>query len=88
MNGHFGKAFDRKFRNTQGQGMTEYIIIVSLVAIACITAVTVLGQKVARLFKAATISLDHGAPVTSETSSVAKVNTAFTLGNMGDVASK
>ncbi len=87
MIGHFGKVFDRNFRATSAQGMTEYIIIVSLVAIACITAVTVFGQKIARLFKAATTSLDEGAPKNSEASQVDKVNTEFTLKNMEDSGS-
>jgi Flp pilus assembly pilin Flp len=83
----FGKVFDRKFRTVSAQGMTEYIIIVSLVAIACITAVTVFGQKIARLFQAATQSLDAGTPITSAASQVSKVNTKFTLAKIGDAGS-
>ncbi len=78
----FGKVFDRNFRTVAAQGMTEYIIIVSPVAIACITAVTVFGQKIARLFKAATGSLDGGRPETSKASEKSKINTQFTLATM------
>lgn len=87
MIGHFGKAFSRNARTVAAQGMTEYIIIVSLVAIACITAVTVFGQKIARLFKAATTSLDSGNPTTSEASEVSKVNTTFDLSKMENAGS-
>ena len=86
MNARFANLFDRKFRRVQAQGMTEYIIIVSLVAIACITAVTVFGQKISRLFVASIKSLDDGKPQTSQQSEVGKVNTGTTLANMGDVA--
>jgi len=81
MIGHFGKVFDRKFRATHGQAMTEYIIIVSLVAIACITAVTVFGQKIAGLFKSAVDSLKSGTPQTNSAGST-QINTNFGLGSM------
>jgi hypothetical protein len=57
---------------------------VSLVAIACITAVTVFGQKIARLFKAATQSLDEGTPKNSAASEQSRINTQFTLKTMQD----
>jgi len=38
----------RKFR--RGQGMTEYIIIVALIAIAAIGVVTIFGDNIRRLF--------------------------------------
>ena len=84
MNANFRSLMNRRIRNSQAQGMTEYILVVTLVAIACITAVTALGQKVARLFVAATQSLDVGTPVASAPSDVNKVNTSFTLGSMGE----
>ena len=40
-----------------GQGMTEYIIIVALVAIASISVVTIFGGQVRELFSAATKNL-------------------------------
>ena len=36
----------RMFRNRSGQGMTEYIIIVALIAIAAIAAFTYFGRTV------------------------------------------
>ena len=41
-------------RNDAGQGMTEYIIIVALVAISSIGVMTVFGNDVRSLFGAAT----------------------------------
>ena len=38
------------FKNKRGQGMTEYIIIVSLIAIGAITVVTVFGDNIRALF--------------------------------------
>jgi Flp pilus assembly pilin Flp len=37
-------------RNEEGQGMTEYIIIVALIAIAAIGVITVFGQNLRNLF--------------------------------------
>lgn len=41
------KALDKK---KKGQGMTEYIIIVALIAVATITLVTVFGDQIRELF--------------------------------------
>ena len=41
----------------RGQGMTEYIIIVALIAIAAIGVVTVFGQDIRTLFGASTNAL-------------------------------
>ena len=40
----------RLFRDQRGQGMTEYIIIVALVAIGTIAVVTVFGNNIRGLF--------------------------------------
>lgn len=47
----------RRLRKDQGQGMTEYIIIVALIAIAAIGVVTVFGEDVRSLFGATTQAL-------------------------------
>lgn len=86
MNARFSRLSDRKFRAQQAQGMTEYIIVVSLVAIACITAVTVFGQKIARLFHAATSSIDKGTPQNSQASDKDRQNLNATLANMEDAS--
>ncbi len=36
--------------NKKGQGMVEYGLIISLIAVACIAALIVLGPKIATLF--------------------------------------
>jgi pilus assembly protein Flp/PilA len=38
------------WHDEQGQGMTEYIIIVALIAIAAIGVITLFGQNIAGLF--------------------------------------
>ena len=44
-----------------GQGMTEYIIIVALVAIASIAVVTLFGDQIRELFSASTQNLQGNA---------------------------
>src|SRR5256886_5295218 len=52
------RRFLRKMLKSQsGQGMTEYLIIVALIAIAAIGVVTVFGQDIRQLFAGPTDSL-------------------------------
>lgn len=44
-------------RRKRGQGMTEYIIIVALIAIAAIGVITLFGENIRRLFGASTDAL-------------------------------
>ena len=44
-------------RDRRGQGMTEYIIIVALIAIAAIGVVTIFGDNIRDLFAGATNAL-------------------------------
>ncbi len=47
------KAFPQKklsLRRRRGQGMTEYIIIVALIAIAAIGVITLFGDNIRKLF--------------------------------------
>ncbi|MBI3270649.1 MAG: hypothetical protein HYZ53_16705 [Planctomycetes bacterium] len=50
----------KRTKNTRGQAMTEYIIIVSLVAIGCLMVVGAFGRQIANLFKRSTNSLNTG----------------------------
>lgn len=51
-------ANSRKLRRgRRGQGMTEYIIIVALIAIAAIGVITVFGNNIRRLFSASADAL-------------------------------
>ena len=58
----------RNLRNQAGQGMTEYIIIVALIAIAAIGVVTIFGDNIRDLFAGATNALsgDTAVKVNSE----------------------
>ncbi len=47
----------RFLKDQRGQGMTEYIIIVALIAIAAIGVVTVFGDNIRDLFAGATNAL-------------------------------
>lgn len=47
----------RFLRDQRGQGMTEYIIIVALIAIAAIGVVTIFGDNIRDLFAGATNAL-------------------------------
>jgi Flp pilus assembly pilin Flp len=48
----------RLMRSEAGQGMTEYIIIVALVAIAAIACVTLFGDYVRKMFGTSVDALD------------------------------
>lgn len=47
----------RKLKSQSGQGMSEYLIIVALIAIAAIGVVTVFGRDIRELFSASTGAL-------------------------------
>lgn len=51
------RRFLRKLKGQSGQAMTEYLIIVALIAIAAIGVVTVFGQDIRQLFSGTTDSL-------------------------------
>jgi len=46
------KRLNILIRSEEGQGMTEYIIIVALIAIAAIAVITLYGQQLRALFAA------------------------------------
>ena len=48
---------NRLVRDKKGQGMTEYIIIVALIAIAAIGVVTLFGDNIRALFSASADAL-------------------------------
>jgi len=47
------KELEKVLKNESGQGMTEYIIIVALIAIAAIGVVTLFGDNIRDMFGAA-----------------------------------
>lgn len=62
------KAISKKqqLRKARGQGMTEYIIIVALIAIAAIGVVTLFGDNIRKLFGASADALAGNADVDTE----------------------
>jgi len=52
-------------KQRRGQGMTEYIIIVALIAIAAIGVITLFGNNIRRLFGASADALAGNTSVTS-----------------------
>jgi len=62
------KEIDRKKRRRQrGQGMTEYIIIVALIAIGTIGVITIFGNNIRALFGASANALQGQNDGTLET---------------------
>ena len=41
-------------RNKKGQGMTEYVILVAMIAVACIVVVKLFGNQIYNLFSTST----------------------------------
>lgn len=74
----------RRLAKDDGQGMTEYIIIVALIAIAAIGVVTVFGQDIRHLFGASTAALAGETNVQSKArSGQSKANRKKTLKDFG-----
>jgi len=61
------RMFARIRKDQRGQGMTEYIIIVALIAIAAIGVVTIFGDNIRDLFAASTNALAGETRVTPGT---------------------
>jgi pilus assembly protein Flp/PilA len=57
----------RLIKDDRGQGMTEYIIIVALIAIAAIGVVTIFGDNIRDLFAGSTNALAGETKVTPGT---------------------
>ena len=51
------RRFIKMLKSQSGQGMSEYLIIVALIAIAAIGVVTVFGRDIRELFSGTTSSL-------------------------------
>lgn len=65
-------------KKTRGQGMTEYIIIVALIAIAAIGVITLFGDNIRRLFGASADALTGNSSVTNS-----NVSSSTTIENKG-----
>ena len=50
-------------RSKKGQGMTEYVILVAMIAVACIVIVKLFGNQIYQLFKESTAVVATGEAV-------------------------
>ena len=75
---------DRVTTKRRGQGMTEYIIIVGLIAIASIGIVTLFGDNIRRLFAMSADALAGNDNVAQANSSTAVANNALVKKTMGN----
>ena len=73
-------------KKARGQGMTEYIIIVALIAIAAIGVITLFGDNIRKLFGAASDAVAGEESVTPATKTFAAsgTNTKKTLSTFGE----
>ena len=79
------KNFRSMMKKQNGQGMTEYIIIVALIAIAAIGVVTVFGDNIRKIFGASVNALANSS--TSDTGAK-KAGDSSNHRNITDFASK
>src|SRR3989442_15661271 len=75
------RFFRKVLRSQKGQGMSEYLIIVALIAIAAIGVVTVFGRDIRELFSGTTDSLAGNQA--SNTARKATVKASKNLKNFG-----
>ncbi len=54
------KKIAASLKSKSGQGMTEYVIIICIVAIACLIVIGVFGTNIRNLFSTANSSLSQG----------------------------
>jgi pilus assembly protein Flp/PilA len=72
----------RKQNKRRGQGMTEYIIIVALIAIAAIGIITLFGDNIRRLFGMSADALAGESSVAQANTTSASSNAALTKKTM------
>ena len=68
------------FKNQSGQGMTEYLIIVALIAVAAIGVVTVFGRDIRELFSGTTDSLSGNSSTNNSKKATVKNKNLKTFG--------
>lgn len=52
-----------RIRNQRGQGLVEYMILLALVVLVCVTSTKLLGTKINSKFKEIKEHIDSGIPV-------------------------
>jgi pilus assembly protein Flp/PilA len=79
------RRFLRNLKGQSGQGMSEYLIIVALIAVAAIGVVTVFGTDIRDLFAASSNSL-AGNQTANNAPAAAATQNARTLKNFGQTS--
>jgi pilus assembly protein Flp/PilA len=74
----------QKARQTRGQGMTEYIIIVALIAIAAIGVITLFGDNIRGLFGMSANALAGQTAVKNQNKQSSATLEKKNLSNFGD----
>ena len=77
---------NRRNRRNRGQGMTEYILVVGLIAIATIGIVTLFGDNVRRLFAMSADALAGNGSVTQASTANAVANLSLNRKTLRDFA--
>lgn len=75
--------FLRKLKGQSGQGMTEYLLIVALIALAAIGVISVFGKDIRELFSSTTDSLAGGQATNAATKANVKDKTLKNFGTYG-----
>ena len=65
----------KKLMSRRGQGMTEYIIIVALIAIAAIGVITLFGDNIRRLFGSSADALGGSTSITNKNTTSSNATT-------------
>jgi Flp pilus assembly pilin Flp len=76
----------KQLRKRRGQGMTEYIIIVALIAIAAIGIITLFGNNIRKLFGASAEALAGNESVQNSGQTANTQLQRKSLSNFGDNA--
>jgi Flp pilus assembly pilin Flp len=84
MNRHVRKHISRLFTNESGQGMTEYIIIVALIAVLSIGAVSLFGDNIRNLFGMAGNALAGDSNVDASKLRTTSADSKRTMKNLKD----
>ena len=74
----------KNLRKARGQGMTEYIIIVALIAIAAIGVITLFGNNIRKLFGASAEALAGNETVVNTGQTAQQQLNRKSLSNFGE----
>jgi len=78
------KNMRKLMKSETGQGMTEYIIIVALIAISCIAVVTIFGDNIRKIFGASVNALANSATASTGAASAQNSSTHRNIVNFAE----